>query len=92
MRVVWKYVLDPVPQPQNRPMPAGAMILHVDVQDDRAGPCVWAEVNPDRSLEDRWFTIVATGEAVPTGAQWVGTFLVDDGDYVFHLYEERGDG
>jgi len=67
-------------------LPEGAEILSVHVQ--RGTPCMWAAVDPDAPLVGRQFELRETGHAL-TGAEgrFVGTFLLQDGALVFHLYE-----
>lgn len=83
--VVWKYELDLVDEPQLRPMPRGAAIVHVASQADR--PCLWASVDPSRTIVDRWFTVVGTGHPIPDGAEYVGTAQTHAGALVWHVHE-----
>ena len=85
MKTVWKYELDIVDEPQNRPMPHGASLLAVAVQGDRL--CVWAEVNPRYKLQDRWFVVEGTGHPLRNAADYVGSALMAGGALVWHVYE-----
>ncbi len=69
-------------------MPRGAEILSLHVQ--RNVPRIWALVDPSAEIENRHFAVVATGDIAPDGASFVGTFLLDGGDLVFHLFEKAG--
>jgi hypothetical protein len=70
-------------------MPKGARVICVQVQ--REVPCLWASVNPDEKMtEARHFRIVGTGHDYEAGAmsRYVGTFQLEGGALVFHLFEE----
>jgi len=62
----------------------GARFLHADNQRERI--TVWAEVDERADQVTRWLFVVGTGEEVPTFAEYLGTVLVDDGAFVFHIY------
>jgi hypothetical protein len=66
-------------------LPVGARIVHVGLQ--HGVPCLWAELDPSRPLEERRFKVMATGEIFDESARHVGTFFADSGRFVWHLYE-----
>ena len=85
-RAVWKYPLPLAPHTQTLRFPgASVRFLHVAMQD--ATPTLWAEVDTDS--EKAWditLTWFGTGHEIPGNALYVGT--VQDGIFVWHLYEE----
>jgi hypothetical protein len=52
---------------------------------------MWALVNPEASKEKRRFELYGTGHDVPEsdGLIHVGTFQMQDGALVFHLFERK---
>ena len=67
-------------------MPAGAEILHVEVQ--HGVPCLWALVETDRELVQRAFRIFGTGHRIDVPVRkHVASFLMHDGSLVWHLFE-----
>jgi hypothetical protein len=70
-------------------MPEGAEILHVDAQ--RNIPCIWAKVDTDRPAQIRKFRLVGTGHPldreVAASMFHHGSFFMEDGIFVFHLFE-----
>ena len=83
--VIWKYTL-PRTQRSVIAMPEGAQILHCENQNDE--PFIWAMVDPDRSLENRNFLFVGTGQDFyETNLHHITTFLMSGGSYVWHVFE-----
>ena len=83
---IWKFDL-PVGDQAALQMPIGAKVLAVQVQ--RGTPCIWAEVDPDAGWEQRLFVIRGTGHPFRGGErQYVGTFQLEGGALVFHVYEQ----
>ena len=90
-RVVWKFPFEVADEFYLR-MPAGAEILHVDVQSGQ--PCLWVLVDSDRPTVARGFRLAGTGHTIGDYSpawKFVGTFLVHGGALVFHLWD-CGDG
>lgn len=87
-RTVWKFPLK-FQDVSLVMMPRGATVLHVDVQD--GVPCLRALVDPGQPGEARPFAICGTGHPAPdeTEGSHVGTFLIDGGAFVFHVFERR---
>ena len=73
-------------------MPKGAEILHFGIQ-NHAEWMIWALVDPNAEIEQRWFTVVGTGQAwredPAMGMRHVGTAQDEhDGvEWVWHLFE-----
>lgn len=99
MKTVYKYDLSPkagLIKPgalSMVTMPRGAKILKVAEQ--RMRICVWALIDTDETVtERRTFHVVGTGQEICEPPSFyggrmehVGTFLMMDGDYVWHVFE-----
>lgn len=86
-RVVWKYALEATDW-QTIEMPGGAEVLTVQVQ--HGEPVLWALVDPDNELMERTFRMAGTGHrnlAYFGLGRYVGTFQLEDGGLVFHVWE-----
>jgi hypothetical protein len=86
-RTIWKFPLV-VTDKQVVEMPRGAKILCVQMQGEK--PCIWALVDPKtpRSIGRR-FSIYGTGHPIQGGpGKFIGTFQMNGGSLVFHLFEE----
>ena len=72
-------------------MLVGAEILTVQTQ--RGSPCIWALVDPEMTYsEKRNFYIFGTGHEITHNSSqlcYIGTFQMDAGDLVFHLFEDK---
>ena len=71
-------------------MPLYAEVLTVQAQFNE--PMMWAVVNPEQVKEVRYFELFGTGHPMPEldatkERKYINTFQVDDGNYVFHLFE-----
>lgn len=84
---VWKYPLKGTGE-QTIEMPSGSRILHIAMQHNRVR--LWALVDPEMPMVGRVLRIYGTGHEMPDvpGFYW-GTFMVDDGDFVFHVFEPQ---
>ena len=81
-RVVYKY---PLTEAVNGVQTfRGARFLHADNQRERI--TVWAEVDERADPCVRVLFVVGTGDEVPNFGEYLGTVLVDDGAFVFHIY------
>lgn len=69
-------------------LPAGAVIVHVDIQDRALR--LWALV--DEALpadEERHIVVLGTGHRAPEGTlKPINSFLAEGGHYVFHGFEK----
>lgn len=88
MTVVWKYPVELVEE-FSLEMPSQAELLCVQTQ--HGLPFLWAEVNPETEKKTRRFRVFGTGHPIDTDewVEYVGTFQLDEGHLVFHLYEVR---
>lgn len=85
MNVVWKYELD-ITDLQRVTMPDEAEILTVQVQGGT--PYMWARVNPNAIMVDRWFATHGTGRLIPeTTDTYIGSYQIESGVLVFHVFE-----
>lgn len=67
-------------------MPENAKILCVQTQNNQ--PCIWALVNTELPNTKRIFEVYATGEKCNIEHQiYIGTFQLNNGSLVFHLFE-----
>jgi hypothetical protein len=84
---IWKFEL-PVRDIAAVEMPEGARILCVQTQFNK--PYVWALCDQERAAVSRRFAIYGTGHATPDDpGEYIGTFQIDGGHLVFHVFEIR---
>lgn len=92
METIWKFQLEPATALQCVEMPKGAKILSLQTQNNI--PCIWALVNPDKNVEEeeRIFVTHGTGDIISTNnlmqMQYIATYQIDEGEYVFHVFEK----
>lgn len=90
MRMICKYPLKDE-NIQMVEMPEGAIVLTVQVQ--RGIPCIWAEADADPNAPTikRRFVTYGIGHWVGDDVRdhYVGTYQLDDGDRVFHVFTDR---
>lgn len=68
------------------PMPEDSKILSVGVQFDN--PAIWVEVDINKKEVIRKFQLIQTGDVVEvSGKRFIGTFILNEGHYILHLYE-----
>lgn len=87
MRTVWKYTLEwtDAPQPLMIPYESGVLLSpHIAVQNNRL--CLWPEVNTEREPQEYVFHVRGTGHEVPPDVDYLGSALMDDGAYVWHVF------
>lgn len=86
-RTIWKFPVT-VTDEFTIEMPRGAHMLAVQTQG--GVPFLWALVDPEAELEQVGFRVFGTGHdatsVVDPGAFYVGTFQMQNGGLVFHLY------
>ena len=85
MKQIWKFTID---EPLSKiEMPVGGKVLCVQVQ--HSTPCLWVEIEVGASKETRFFVVYGTGHEMSgaTNEQYIGTFQMDGGASVFHVYE-----
>jgi DNA-directed RNA polymerase subunit RPC12/RpoP len=85
--VIYKYPL-PIGEDIEISMPMAAQILTVQTQKET--PCLWAMVETDAPLTTRKFCIRGTGHPFKGNeGKYLGTFRLQGGDLVFHLFEGK---
>ena len=86
MKAVWKYLLTTTGY-QELELPANAKLLTVHAQDEM--PCLWVLVDPDERKVTQGIWIVGTGELANIEGDYVGTFHLVAGAFVFHVFAEK---
>jgi hypothetical protein len=85
VRTIWKFPV--MPGAFTIGLPRGAEVLAAQAQDGEA--MAWAVVDPAAPVEQRRFIAAGTGHPLPDGPlKHLGTFQLDGGALVFHLFEE----
>lgn len=84
MRTVHKYELTAVENKVSTHR--GVRWLHVANQDER--PVIWGEVDTDELPDERTLWLIGTGQEVPVWLTYLGSALLADGEFVFHVYEQ----
>ena len=89
-KTIWKYELE-MNLRTSIEIPHSAEILCVQTQFNK--PCIWALVNPENYKENREFEIFGTGSTIQGDSvierKYIGTFQLDGGEFVFHLFERN---
>lgn len=93
MRRIYKYPVRP--GAFELEMPMNAQPLRCMVQGVGGQPQLWALVDPSESTERRRFVVYGTGHDIPEEnirhLTFVDTFMLENGDLVFHLFAvDRG--
>lgn len=85
MKQIFKYPIKSLSSVEFE-MPAGAKILTVQMQNGI--PCIWALVNPNKTIQCRKFIIFGTGHQIhdPDNVSYIGTF--QSSGLVYHLFEQ----
>lgn len=85
MRTVYKYSI-PLTDHFSLSLPIDAQLLAVQTQ--YGMPQLWALVETDYPTEDRYFRLAGTGHTIEVECpDYVGTFQIQDGALIFHLFE-----
>jgi len=86
MKQVFKYLV-PIVGNFEILMPEGAEILTVGTQKER--PFLWVLVDATKSMVVRYFKLFGTGQLIGDflNIKYIGTFMEDQEDYVWHLFE-----
>jgi hypothetical protein len=90
MKAIWKYPLDLNVFSRARQwefdVPKGATPLCLQMQ--HGTPTLWMMVDAKAPTENRRFTMYGTGHEMPEDpGQYIGTFQLDGGLFVFHVFE-----
>lgn len=87
---ILKYTISATKPEQLIDMPISTKILSIQVQQGQA--CIWALVNTHLPTVTRVIHVITTGEEFAFDYfthQYVGTFQLEDGNYVAHVFIER---
>ena len=84
MITIYKYPLI-IDDRQIIQMPSDAVLLCVQVQ--RGIPCLWARVDEDNAAESRVILTRGTGHAAAGVGDYVGTYQIEGGQLVFHVFD-----
>lgn len=86
MKKIYKFEI-PVMDVFTVNMPAGAKILTVQTQFNK--PVIWALVDTEESYYGKAFQLFGTGQTIEDaeGRRYIGTFQLDAGNFVGHLFE-----
>ena len=89
MRKIWKYDIDARRERFSVSVPKGATFLTAQVQHGK--PVMWAMVETEEDLENRYFVLLETGavQNYQSVLGFIATLQLDDGKYVVHLFEEE---
>ena len=85
-RVIWKFGFD-IRSDVVIEMPLGAKVISVQVQ--HGIPYIWAIVDPTAKVVGRNFKIYGTGHTMKDNLdlfEYIGTFQMAGGDYIWHMY------
>lgn len=89
MKKIFKYPIM-ITDKQSFPMPVGAKILTVQVQN--GNPCIWAMVDPEALTEEVTIRVHGTGHTIydSSNLEYIGTFQSMYGvNLVFHVFKEK---
>ena len=81
MKTIYKYEVRS--QDASMKLPKGAEILTVAIQDGR--PMMWALVDPENVLVDRFISTVGTGWQVEDNMKYICTYMEEY--LVWHVFE-----
>ena len=85
IKSIWKYAVNPGGEFEHD-MPVGAEVLAVATQ--HGVPVMWAKVGLTPICETRRFKTEVTGLYFDdVGLSYIGTFQLDGGDFVGHVFE-----
>ena len=94
MKAVWKFPLR-VASLQKISMPKNSTLLTVQmevVQMRGQHLCLWALIDSDKEVEDRFIAIADTGAQVPENTiRYIGTFQIPEREFVGHVFEVKGE-
>jgi len=83
---IYKYPIETTDD-QEIKMPSEAHILCVQVQGGI--PYLWARVDPDAPSCVRMISVFGTGHPIEGHLDYIGTYQLDGGSLVFHVYERE---
>lgn len=86
MKAIFKYLLEEK-ELSIIEMPKGSEILCVQLQNDK--PCIWALVDEEKELGNRFIELFVTGHPITElhNRKYIGTCQLLEGRLVFHCFE-----
>lgn len=84
MQVVWKKILEANAPVQTISVPQDAEFLCAREQHNQIS--IWFRANPDAPKVDRTIHVVATGYQEAPKGQYLGTALLNSGEFVLHVF------
>ncbi len=82
---IWKYPIRP--DLNDIQLPVDAEFLCVGVQQEQ--PQLWVKLDKNKPLVTRRIRVYGTGHEVPNSPhKYIGTFFLDQGSLVFHVFEQ----
>lgn len=89
MYSIWKFNVSP--GSFTALMPENSKVLSVQTQG--GVPVMWCLVDTEEEKLLRQFITYGTGHEIknPENQEFIGTFQIDGGNLIFHLFEIRGD-
>lgn len=87
MKIIYKYPIE-ITDKQTLPMPVGANILTVQVQN--GNPFIWAMVDTEVPTEEVAIRVHGTGHPIneSLNLEYIGTFQSNGKCFVFHVFKE----
>ena len=90
MKTIWKFEI-PFEDKFTIKMPKSAEILCVQQDQKTFKPCIWAMVESENELEERYFELFGTGHPIHTDMgierKYLGTYQYQKGEFVGHIFE-----
>ena len=90
MQTIWKYET-PILGKFTLNIPKGAEILTIQIDKKTNSPVIWAIVDDEAPLEERYFELYGTGHKMHTDIgierKYIGTYQLDNGAFVGHIFE-----
>ena len=82
---IHKYTLDQLIH--NIDLPVGSSVLKIDQQRDEIK--MWVLKPNGENKERRIFRVYTPGMDVPMGLDYLGSALLENGTFVFHVFEDK---
>lgn len=90
MKTIWKFET-PFENRFKIIMPKDAEILSLQQDQKTFKPCIWALVESENELEERFFELFGTGHPINVDMgidrKYIGTYQYQNGEFVGHLFE-----
>lgn len=84
---IWKYPVEATGI-QSLEVPKGATLLTVQTQ--FGIPQIWVLCEPENPKEIRTISMYGTGHQIPNDpGKYIGTFQIEDGKLIFHIFEPK---